>query len=398
MKIGVYGISCSGKDTFIGRLRKIPQMARFRHYRGSALLKELSRKKFSTSFQTLSEAAKNKMRKKLAEILCKKDNFLVDGHFAFPIANENGYEIVFTDSDLNLFDCFVYLKTNASKIKQRLQNSQKNHKFSTLTSEQLHKWQIFEINQLREKCFYAKKDFIILDEDFTSGISFITDYVHTYPSKTSLKIAAEIVATIKSNKIALFDCDRTITIEDTTIPFFKLNSENADSLRTIFTDDVYSTYQFWQQEQLYRNFSIYPDISDFHFNPIVIGKLNELKKQGYAIYGLTSGVFHIWQEINNKENLFDSLIGNDLKREGYIISDFVKGYIVKLLQEKGVSVVSVGDSICDIFMLEESTDGFIYAPSKIRPLVQSYFDMHPKTTIKQFSKNPYKYKGIDLGE
>ena len=393
MKIAIYGISCAGKDTFINQLLEKPQMKIFFHLKGSEKLNELAEKRYSETFKNLSEQDKTAIREILAESLKEKDNFIVDGHFAFP-ENSADYKIAFTDSDLNLYNCFVYLKTNADAIKERLQKSVKNQKFRELTTEQLQQWQLFEISQLREKCFYANKDFIILDDYFDNGIAFLSDYIQSYPRKTSFATAMKITAKITGKKVALFDCDRTITVEDTTIPFFKLNGGDESMLKNIFADAAYSSYQFWKQSKLYEEFCIYPNTSVFHFNEIVIDKLNELKKQGYAVYGLTSGVFHIWQELNNTYNLFDELIGNDLSENNFVISDFVKGYTAKILKEKDCKVVSVGDSMCDAFMLEESDEGFIYAPNKIRPLVQKYFDTHPNTHIKQFSKNPFQYSGI----
>jgi phosphoserine phosphatase len=192
----------------------------------------------------------------------------------------------------------------------------------------------------------------------------------------------------------LIDCDRTATAEDTTIPFFELNGWNLTALKNIFADDSYSHYQFWKQAKLYKDFSKYPNIADFHLNSIVCDKISSLKKQDYIVYGLTSGVFEIWKQINEKYQLFESIIGNDLSDSGIIISDFVKGFVSKLLKQKGYSVVSIGDSMCDIFMLEEANKGYIYAPNKLRPHVQKYIDEHSKTKIVQFARNSHQYAGI----
>ena len=80
-----------------------------------------------------------------------------------------------------------------------------------------------------------------------------------------------------------------------------------------------------------------------------------------------------------------------------IISDFVKGYTVKLLQKNGYTVFSTGDSLCDIYMLE-SCGGYIWSPEKLRPAVQTYIENHKYTSIKQYKNNPIKYVGIDEAE
>lgn len=291
---------------------------------------------------------------------------------------------------------FVYLKSNETDIHKRIQDSEKNRRFASLSAEELHEWQCFEINKLREKCFYAKKDFIIIDDDLKNAVAYLSAYANN-TRFNSIEIARHIVDSIvlsESKKIALIDCDRTTTAEDTTIPFFELNGGNLTALKTIFADDSYSHYQLWKQAKLYKDFSKYPNTADFHLNSIVCDKISSLKKQGYIVYGLTSGVFEIWKQINEKYQIFESIIGNDLSDSRIIISDFVKGFVSKLLKQKGYSVVSIGDSMCDIFMLEEADKGYIYAPNKLRPHVQKYIDEHSKTKIVQFAKNPHQYAGI----
>lgn len=396
MKICVYGISCSGKDTLISELLQNPDMKNFRHYKGSWQLNKIAEKRFCRNLKLLNESEKEIVRKQFMESLQDEDNFLVDGHFCFPSLTEKKFQTVFTDSDLALYDSFVYLKSNAKEIYKRIQDSEKNKRFASLSVEELHEWQCFEINWLREKCFYAQKDFIIIDDDLKNAVAYLSRYANN-TRFNSIEIARHIVDSIvrsESKKIALIDCDRTSTAEDTTIPFFELNGGKLTALKTIFADDSYSHYQFWKQAKLYKDFSKYPNIADFHLNFIVCDKISSFKKQGYIVYGLTSGVFEIWKQINEKHQLFESIIGNDLSDSGFIISDFVKGFVSKLLKQKGYSVVSIGDSMCDIFMLEEADKGYIYAPNKLRPHVQKYIDEHSKTKIVQFARNPHQYAGI----
>lgn len=396
MKICVYGISCSGKDTLVSELLKSPNMKNYRHCKGSFLLNKCSKKIFHKDFNLLNNSGKDIIRKQFAESLQKEDNFLVDGHFCFPSLTDKSFQTVFTDSDLALYDSFVYLKSNTTEIYKRIQNSEKNKKFASLSVEELYEWQCFEIKKLRETCFCAQKDFVIIDDDLKNAIPYLSAYVNEKRFH-SIEIAKHIVKLIeesKPKKVALIDCDRTVTAEDTTVPYFELNDGNISALKTIFVDDSYSHYQFWKQAKLYKDFSKYPKIEDFHLNPIVCNKISFLKKQGYVIYGLTSGVLEIWKQINEKYHIFQSVIGNDLSYFGFIISDFVKGFVTKLLKMNGCSVVSVGDSMCDIFMLEESDKGYIYAPSKIRSLVQEYICEHPKTKLMQFANNEFQYSGI----
>ena len=213
--------------------------------------------------------------------------------------------------------------------------------------------------------------------------------------KTAERIVEKICKTNPDNrKIALFDCDRTIIEEDTTIPFFELNNVSNKLLKRIFYGDVYTVYQFWRQQKLYKDFSVFPKVENFNKNPQIINKLDGLKNKGYSIYGLTAGIYKIWNDINDRDRLFVEVLGNNLREDSFgIITDFVKGYTVKLLQNKGYVVFSTGDSMCDIYMVE-TCGGFIWAPGKLRPVIQQYINEHKQTSIKQYKNNPIKYEGI----
>ena len=395
MKLVLYGISCAGKDTFISKFLK--EHSCFKHIYGSKRLSEIANEKYGAEFQTQPTKTQNDIRKTFISELTNMNNIIVDGHYSFP--NNNEYETVFSDEDKNLYDVFLYLRVKPKEAHFRISVSDKNMRFKNLSIEEISLWQDKEISELRDTCFVAHKEFIVLDEDFNRNLQFLNLYISDYPKMTAIKTANRIVSQIKeqgsnSKKIALFDCDRTITKEDTTIPFFELNNGQTKLLKEIFRGDVYTQYQFWRQQELYKNFSVYPDSKQFAYNNCVLDKLKSLKKEGYSIFGLTSGIFNIWKQINDKKCLFTNVIGNNLKTDSVgIITDFVKGYVVELLQNDGYKVFSTGDSMCDIYMLEMA-GGLIWAPEKVRTIVQKYIIEHPKTSIKQYKNNPYKYKGI----
>lgn len=110
MKICVYGISCSGKDTLISELLKNSAMKNFRHYKGSRQLNKIAEKRFCRNFKLLNESEKEIVRKQFMESLQDEDNFFVDGHFCFPSFTEKKFQTVFTDSDLALYDSFCVFK------------------------------------------------------------------------------------------------------------------------------------------------------------------------------------------------------------------------------------------------------------------------------------------------
>lgn len=395
MKIVLYGISCAGKDTFLNAF--LTENSNFKHIHGSKRLSEISNEKFGADFQKLPAETQSRIRRTLVSQLRGMNNFVVDGHYCFP--KDKAFEVVFTNEDKNLYDVFLYLRVKPEEAYSRISVSEKNKKFRRLSIEDITKWQDKEISELRDSCFAAHKEFIVLDEDFNLNLQFLKLYISSYPKMTAIETARRIVLQIEeqgclSKRIALFDCDRTITKEDTTIPFFEMNKGQNKLLKEIFRGDVYTQYQFWRQQELYKTFSVYPDVEQFAYNNCVLKKLESLRMEGYSIYGLTAGIYNIWKQINTKKGFFTNVIGNNLQTDSVgIVTDFVKGYVVELLQKDGYEVFSTGDSMCDIYMLEMA-GGLIWAPEKVRPIVQKYIIEHSKTTIKQYKDNPYKYKGI----
>ena len=401
MKIAVYGISCAGKDTFIEKfLRHFPQYC---HKKGSEQLNIISNRIYCKNFQELDSELQKRTRIIFAEELNDQKDFIVDGHYCFP--DSQSFKIVCTEDDCKLYDIFLYLHVNPFIAKERINLSQKNQKFRNLTEQQIKDWQLKEISELRDICFKSRKEFIVLDADFDLDMKFLHEYMDCFPELTPMNIAQRIVSQIentrsdpnKFKKIAIFDCDKTIIKEDSTTPFFEVNNADPAILKTIFTDDIYSVYQFWRQKELYKDFKKYPVASLFHANDIVIEKLNSLKTLGYRVFGLTSGIYEFWHQFNKDTHLFDMIMGNDLKLNSKnLISDFVKGYVAELLLSHNYEVFSAGDSMCDIYMLEMS-GGYLWAPGKIRPAVQTYIDNHKDTAIRQFAGNENQYKGI-IGE
>ena len=88
------------------------------------------------------------------------NNIIVDGHYCFPIDNE--FETVFSDEDKNLYDVFLYLRVKPEDAHTRISVSDKNKKFENLCIEEISQWQDKEISELRDICFAAHKEFIVL--------------------------------------------------------------------------------------------------------------------------------------------------------------------------------------------------------------------------------------------
>ena len=76
MKICVYGISCSGKDTLVSELLKSPNMKNYRHCKGSFLLNKCSKKIFHKDFNLLIILKKILSESNLQNHCKKKITFL----------------------------------------------------------------------------------------------------------------------------------------------------------------------------------------------------------------------------------------------------------------------------------------------------------------------------------
>lgn len=398
MKYAIYGISCCGKDTFINKLLATGKFKNYEHPKGSETLNNLSLHIYKKSFKELSASEKDSIRAKYAQELQQKKNIFADGHYCFP--KDGCYEQAFTTKDAECYDAFFYLNANPDIVKSRIANSPKNQKFASLSTSDIESWQKKEISELRDICFKNEKDFIILDSDFESSCTFIEKYTTNFNMRNSFQQATRLAQLCKhrangAKKIALFDCDRTIVKEDTGTDYFKANNASLEPVKEIFAGDIYSQYQFWKYNQLHKNFSIVPSTKYFHFNPIVMDKIEELHKDGFFIVGVTSGISRIWRKIFKEKQISDLMIDSD-ETQDITVSDFVKGYLSKILS-KDKKVFACGDSLTDIYMLEAASyQGVIYAPGKTRSSVQDYAKVHPQTRIKQFKQNPYQYNNIEV--
>ncbi|EJL6823156.1 HAD hydrolase family protein [Vibrio cholerae] len=91
------------------------------------------------------------------------------------------------------------------------------------------------------------------------------------------------------------------------------------------------------------------------------------------VIGVTSGVFDIWNLVNEKHQIFDILLGNICKPEiEYFVTPLFKKELSNLLRDKGKHVVAIGDSMIDIPMLEAANQGYLVAHEKLNKAVEAY--------------------------
>ena len=332
MRIGLYGLPTAGKSYISDAVRNIKVLA------GSSLLKEIV-----PDFQSLSAKDKELVRKQLASRLKEKDGFIMDGHYSF------GEEIVFTEEDGQLYDAILYLYVDPSILKMRMEGSARNSKYLKFDIE---KWQLLELESLRQYCHEHNKDFYVIDnpgDGFFSNINMIVEFIDSIASGYSCvafaqKCADSILRDMKTSEITLADGDKTLIIED---------SSSLMGYKThIFDGNFYTGFQAWRHSRemtVFLRFVEFPDRSveeiGIHFNDAVIGKLRK------PVVILTSGYYGIWKQIADKLKM-PLFYGEQMSAE-------TKYFIVKFLKKENIKVVAYGDGMNDYYMLKQADEGYL---------------------------------------
>ena len=332
MRIGLYGLPTAGKTFILNAVRNFNVLA------GSSMLKELE-----PDFHSLSAEVKMYVRKQLAAKLKEKDGFIMDGHYSF------GDEIVFTEEDGELYDTILYLYVDPPILEKRMEDSVRNKKYLTFD---IGKWQIFEIESLRQYCHEQNKDFYVLDNpdkgyfpDINMVLEFIDSLAAGYSCLDYAKQCVDnIFDKIKGKKICLADGDKTLTIED---------SSSALGYKThIFDGNFYTGFQAWRHTREMADFLRFIGWTSrsfeelgVHLNPAVIDTIT------MPCIILTTGYYGIWKEIANELKM-PMYCGEQMSAE-------TKYFIAKFLQEKGIRIIAYGDSMNDYYMLKQADEGYL---------------------------------------
>lgn len=408
MKIAIYGVSRSGKDYLLERIiqhlktEKISAL----HIKGSQTLDKLSIQKYNKKFKKTNEKQKIFLREEFTKIVDEKaqvnDVVFVDGHYAF-ITGQT-FNVVFTEADKSCYDHFFYLDTKTEKILEFSRRSPKTKQDLEIQVEDINLWKEFEKKGLTEVCNTLKKELVILDEDTEICIQFISSWIKEYSYKFNYAlIAKRIVEQVislspqKHNKVMLIDCDNTISENDITYDFCNFLGINKKELKEIFYGNRYSSYQFFKLQKLYQknekekiSEAIDFSILKILMNPKVGGLINNKKKDSYVI-ALTVGILEVWER-KLKEKSINTIFGNTVKcDQNFFMTPLLKKNIAYIFKNRGFDVLSIGDSIIDIPMLEISDTAYIVAHKKINQTLLTYFEENPNTTIIQLFPGKYCY-------
>ena len=392
MRIGLYGVSRAGKNCLI---KKLQEQVNIRHINGSDMLFELSQLDMPT-FKQLPATQKHEWRCRLIQYIEQKyptDDVIIDGHYSF--ISDTGYEVVLTELDLNYYDVFMYLDTPANVIVKRMRESEGIRKNETITVQEVEDWKNFEIQELKELCKKANKEFIVLDGETERCIEWIKLTLNNELLTSSEQIASHIIREHQSlinqhQQIMLLDCDKTLSINDSTIDFFEAAGLDSRLLKKTFNGDRYSLYQFHKIAELYSQLdeSEYKELcSKISSNHLLLASdlINDLKRQqGCLKIGLTAGIKEVWLNLSRETNFPDIVAGGSyLPNDKYVMSETVKYLVAKKLIEMGKTVIAIGDSLVDLGMLEVATHGYLVSHEKLN-----------QSIVKKLEKGDLKVKQL----
>ncbi len=331
MRIALYGMPTAGKTHILNQIDFIEVIS------GSKMLRV-----YDPDFDSRNKEGREQDRKAIARLLLDKENFIMDGHYAF------GNEIAFTEDDGNLYDVFLYLYISPDILKSRMEFSEKNKQY---LEYDIANWQQSEIEGLREYCHKNNKDFYVIDNppsdcfgDVSVVISFIKSITDGFSCVTYAKRCADsIIKQSDSEIINLYDGDKTLTIEDSSNIAF-------DYTTNIYDGNFYTGFQSWKQRREFAEYNI-DELGNVpvHYNDSIKATIT---KDSFI---LTSGHERIWDYLAKKLGI-EFFCGEEMAAD-------TKYFITKFLQEAGKSVVAYGDGMNDYYMLKKADRGYLVLKS-----------------------------------
>lgn len=312
---------------------------------GSPWLNRYTGEKFSR----LPENEKTEWRIKYTEYLANiaDEHIISDGHYAFEDIT------VFTDADGDIYDVFLYLYCEPEEILSRLEVSEKNKKFASLTVEAISKWQNREIEGLRLACHKRNKDFYVIQSGNITATEF-ADFIDAVISGfSSYRLAVDLTAQIREwfhapCELNIVDGDKTFINEDS----FRLCSNGFTT--TVFDGNFYTGYQSYLFEKEISLLPLqYEKLQDCTLNKHVWSRICN---EPYVV--LSAGVTELWKRLGVQMHIPHILASP-------LISADTKYYVAKLLRESGYRIKGYGDSKNDLYLLKEADEGYLCLGKRI---------------------------------
>ncbi len=114
----------------------------------------------------------------------------------------------------------------------------------------------------------------------------------------------------------------------------------------LFDGNFYSGFQSWKQYREFETYGIHvPEYIGVHKNPKMPRKLDG------EVYILSSGNKTVWERLAQQFDM-KAFAGREMSAE-------TKYFVTKFLREQGKRILAYGDSMSDLFMLQEADEGYL---------------------------------------
>ena len=397
MKIVVYGVSRSGKDSFIDELIEYLKDNSIEciRFRGSECLNVISRSEYGCSFSDLNENERKRVRIAFTEVVSTSDNnkiVIVDGHCSFWDSNGTIYDVV-TDEDLRIYDHYVYLDTPSKVILDRMNEGHSN--LLTLGENDIRELKNHEIEVLTNGLLNLEKELHVMTNNGNS-LEYCLGLIHG--DYSSHRIACDMIKTVEAiddfSTYILLDCDKTLSIEDSTMLALKSNKPVIDELKMIYKGDRYTNFQAYEAKKCLERNNLLHDysseiIDDLTLNRQLIDDINSL--EGVRCLAITAGNSKTWNAIVERYDLNVEVLETD-----QIVSKYTKYFVMRELQKKGKYVLCIGDSMNDGLMLSHSHKAYIVSNKGYRSSISALLSKN--VNICQLSYSDYLYDGSYVDE
>ena len=396
MTFSIYGVSRSGKDYLIKKLKDFFEAKGLTllHINGSATLNEMAESRYSKRFKLLSDDEKNNLRIAFIEYIHKAEEsnpyIVVDGHYAFYDTDGKLFS-VFTEYDLKCYEKFFYLDTNPDDIVDRMRASEGEKKNTSMTSQDIRRWQNYEIDEMTKALLGDDKELHIVKYDSDFCLEYIYDAV-TSDKYDSKAIAAKMIKdlSLKNTTVILSDCDKTLSFEDSTNIALEYIGASKLPIKNIFGGDRYSNYQMMLANRYYEDIGVFTDDSlkviteRITINQAIVADLKS--KKNVDILAISAGNSEVWKKILSNCRMDATVLQN------YgLTSKYVKYYVANLLRKQGKFVVAIGDSLLDSLMLSEANLSYL-ATKGYRANVEAFIRTNPQ--VRQLAYFEYKYNDV----
>lgn len=389
--IGLYGISGAGKSHLLKQLARSSLSQRLDFADGSALI---DRSVGPANFKDLSVKEQNDQRAKVMSGLVEQrrksgKGVVIAGHAVLWDSAAKKTVSVATEADWRAYTHIVYFQVDPEVVYARREKDG-DRKRGVVSVEELGCWQARERAVLRKVCYERRIQFTTITEHeqirdgrttFIQLQALLGNFLDSDEQKNSAAVDSALDAVLlqcESNleTMLVFDADKTLAPQDASSQFWDfMNERNGmpkSAVDLILKPQGYSYESFRQVALLYEEvadsfdymcsqvaawITMYPEMAAF------LARVALEPHAGAVV--VTCGLREVWERVLRISGLTHvKVIGGGLLKNGYVVTDTVKGQIVDKLKVNNLRVVAFGDSALDVDMLKKADESYVIVGEK----------------------------------